>query len=213
MSLYMPMVHMPTRVFLLRHAESADATVFHGAESDIELSERGRRQAAAVAAVLAELPLEIVVSSAMRRARATAEAIAAAARVPHELEPRLHERRVGILSRKPFDTGGIWADTLARWSRGEADYAHEGAESWHELRARLLPAWHDVVARHLGRTLAVVAHGIVCKVILLELFPEYSWQTIGSIRNAAVTELEYDGAAWRLLRLDDLPPGVARARA
>src|SRR5437016_3429128 len=36
---------MPTRVLLLRHAETADPTIFHGAESDVGLSERGRRQA------------------------------------------------------------------------------------------------------------------------------------------------------------------------
>src|SRR4051812_13317991 len=57
-----------TRVFLLRHAESADPTVFHGAESDVGLSERGERQAHAVAAVLAAHRPTAVVSSAMRRA-------------------------------------------------------------------------------------------------------------------------------------------------
>lgn len=38
-----------TRVWLLRHGESANPTVFHGAESDIDLGERGRRQAALLA--------------------------------------------------------------------------------------------------------------------------------------------------------------------
>jgi len=199
-----------TRLFLLRHAESADPTVFHGAESDVELSERGRRQAAALAQALATERIDAIVSSAMRRARETAAAIAARVHAPHEIEPALHERRVGILSRRPFATGGIWTDTLARWTRGESHYAHEGAESWDDLRARLLPAWQRVIDRHAGRTLAVVAHGIVCKVILLELFPEYTWETIGSIRNAALTELELTADGWRLLRLDDLPESVAR---
>ena len=40
---------MPTRVLLLRHAETATPHLFHGAESDVGLSERGRRQADAVA--------------------------------------------------------------------------------------------------------------------------------------------------------------------
>jgi probable phosphoglycerate mutase len=199
---------MPTRVFLLRHAESADPTVFHGAESDIELSERGRRQAEAIARVLHAYPLEAVVSSEMRRAWATARAIAAAAGVPHHVQSRLHERRVGILSGKPFDHGGIWADTVSRWARGETAHAHDGAESLDDLRARVLPAWRGLVAEHAGRTIAVVAHGVVCKVILLELFPEYTWETIGSIRNVAVTELEHDGGLWRLVRLDDLPAQV-----
>ena len=47
---------MTTRVFLLRHAESADPTVFHGYESDVDLSERGVRQAEAIAAASKACP-------------------------------------------------------------------------------------------------------------------------------------------------------------
>jgi hypothetical protein len=34
----------PSRVLLLRHAETASPNVFHGAESDVGLSERGLRE-------------------------------------------------------------------------------------------------------------------------------------------------------------------------
>ena len=200
---------MPTRVYLLRHAESADPTVVHGAESDVDLSERGLRQAAAAARVLAGAGLEAVVSSAMRRARRTAERIAAAAQAPHTIEPLLHERRVGILSGRPFGYQGLWAETVRRWSAGASAYAHDGAESLDDLRARLLPAWQRIIEAHAERTIAVVAHGVVCKVILLHLFPHTTWESIGSIRNAAVTELEHDGGRWRLHRLDDLPAEIA----
>jgi hypothetical protein len=54
-----------------------------------------------------------------------------------------------------------------------------------------------------------VAHGVVCKVMLLELFPQYTWETIGSIRNVALTELEHDEGGWRLVRLDELPRELA----
>jgi probable phosphoglycerate mutase len=197
------------RIFLLRHAESADPTVFHGAESDVGLSPAGERQAAAIAGVLAGHGLDAVVSSAMRRAALTARPIAAAAGVPHLLEPLLHERRVGILGGKPFGAGGIWADTQRRWSRGEADYAHEGAESWIALRDRIVPAWEQIVAAHAGKTVAVVAHGIVCKVVLLHLFPHFTWETIGSTRNVALNELQHADAGWTLVRRDELPIAVS----
>src|SRR5581483_8043170 len=70
---------MMTRVFLLRHAETANPLVFHGAESDVALSPRGQRQAEAVARVLAGDRPDVVISSAMRRARDTAVPIARAA--------------------------------------------------------------------------------------------------------------------------------------
>src|SRR5437773_2716437 len=122
---------VPTRVFVLRHGESADPTVFHGAESDVGLSERGRRQAAAVAPVLAALKPAAVVSSAMRRAVDTAAPIAAACGLELRREPDLHERRVGSLSGTPHGgQDGVWPETLRRWVAGETAYAPDGAESF-----------------------------------------------------------------------------------
>ena len=195
-----------TRIFLLRHAESADPTVFHGAESDTDLSPRGYRQAEVIADTLLPERLELVISSAMRRARLTAAAIARVCGVPHHEEPLLHERRVGILSGKPFDHEGIWPETARRWTAGETSYAHAGAESFDEIRRRVLPVWERIVGEHAGRRLAIVAHGVVCKVIVISLFPHYDWTTVGSVRNAAITELVHDGRQWQLPRLDWLPP-------
>lgn len=198
-----------TRVYLLRHAESADPTVFHGAESDVDLSPRGYLQAAAIAEYLAARRPDLVVSSAMRRARMTAAPIAAACRVPHELEPQLHERRVGALSGTSFtSTEGLWPATLARWMNGETHFAPDGAESFDDIRARVLPAWQRITEANVGRTLVVVAHGIVCKVLLLTLLPggtAADWVRLGPIRNVAVNELRSDGVGWSAERIGDLP--------
>src|SRR5947209_2379882 len=88
---------VPTRVLLLRHGESADPTVFHGAESDVGLSPRGQRQAEAVATFLAAFRPILLVSSAMRRALDTAAPIARACGLSVQVESLLHERRVGAL--------------------------------------------------------------------------------------------------------------------
>ena len=71
-----------TRVFLLRHAQTANPDVFHGAESDVSLSDKGRQQAEAVAEVLAARQPHVIVASAMRRAQETAEPIARACGLP-----------------------------------------------------------------------------------------------------------------------------------
>ncbi len=196
---------MSMQVFLLRHAESAVPNVFHGYESDVDLSERGVRQAEAIAAVLAEERPEVVVSSAMIRARRTAESIARVCGVSHEIEPLLHERKVGILSGQPFADNEIWAETLRRWSAGESAYAHEGAESLDELRDRLVPAWQRIAKRHEGRRIVIVAHGIVCKVLIANLIPGQTWANLGPTRNVAVHELRADGASWTLARFGWLP--------
>lgn len=199
----------PTRVFLLRHAESAVPNVFHGAESDVDLSPRGRRQAAAIAEVLARFQPAVIVSSAMRRACETARPIAARCGVPHLLEPLLHERRVAGLSGLPYADNDIWHETARRWSAGETNYAHEGAETFDDIRNRVVPAWERIIDQHAGNSLVVVAHGIVCKVLLLSLFSEWNWTGLGPIGNVAVTELLRDGPSWTALRVNDLPAEIA----
>jgi broad specificity phosphatase PhoE len=204
---------VPTRVFVLRHGESADPTVFHGAESDVGLSERGRKQAEAVAPLLAGHAPAAVVSSAMRRARDTAAPIAAACGLPVLLEPQLHERRVGALSGTPFGgREGVWPDTLRRWIAGETSFAPRGAESFDDIRDRVLPVWERLTRAYDGRCLVVVAHGVVCKVLFLSLLPGLSpadWHRLGPIRNAALTELEGTDGHWQSRRLNELPAEVA----
>jgi 2,3-bisphosphoglycerate-dependent phosphoglycerate mutase len=205
---------MPTRILLLRHAQSADPSVFHGAESDIGLSPLGGRQAELAAVYLASLRPDAVVSSGMRRAIDTATPIALACGKALGLEPDLHERRVGpmsgMIAQQTHD--GPWPTTLRRWLAGETGYAPEGAESFDAIRDRVLPVWHRLAERHAGRTVVVVAHGVVCKVLLLSLLPGLGiadWTEMGPIHNVAIHELtRQDGGAWHAERVNDLPYDV-----
>lgn len=197
---------MPTRIYLLRHAESADPTVFHGAESDIGLSERGQRHADEVAKHLATLRPDVIISSAMRRARDSAAPIASACGLPLLQEPDLHERRVGALSGTTFKgTDGIWPDTLSRWMAGQTEFAPPGAESFADVRRRVVPVFKRVAATHHGKNVVIVAHGVVCKVLLISLLKGYSpadWNRIGPIRNLSVSELLNDGNGWQAVRVN-----------
>ncbi len=209
---------LPERVFLTRHAETATPAVFHGAESDIGLSDLGRRQATAAAGWFAERELTVVVSSAMTRARDTAAPIAAACGVPHVIVPELHERRVGALGGTAFDhLTGPWADTIARWVAGDMDYTTPAAESFADLQARLLPAWQRLVEAYPGGRPLVVAHGVVCKVLLLSLLPEWDvsggWTRIGRVSNLSVSELVPRGGGWAAGQLLAVPPPVAALTA
>jgi broad specificity phosphatase PhoE len=204
---------LSTRVFLLRHAETANPNVFHGAESDVGLSERGRCQAERLAPVLAEARPAAVITSAMRRAVDTAAAIAAACGLTLHIEPDLHERRVGALSgTSTLGKEGAWPDTLRRWVAGETGYAPPGAESFDTIRARVLPVWRRLTRDHHGRTLVLVAHGIVIRVLLLSELPGLGpgdWHQLGPIRNLAVNELLWTGAAWEAVRLNEVPACLA----
>jgi broad specificity phosphatase PhoE len=195
---------MATRVFLLRHGETADPLVFHGAESDVGLSERGRRQADAAAAALAPFTPTQVTSSAMVRARDTAGPIARACGLEQRIEPALHERAVGALSGTPtHGSDGVWPETLRRWVAGDTAYAPPGAESFDAIRDRVLPVWEQLTAERPYETQVVVAHGVVCKVLLVTLLPGHSvadWPRLGPVPNVGITELVWEGE-WQAARL------------
>jgi broad specificity phosphatase PhoE len=204
-------------VWLARHAETATPTLFHGAESDVELGAHGHRQAAAAVGWFAARKPTAVVSSAMKRAVQTAAPIAAGCGVPHVLEPLLHERRVGSLSGKSRGEGdAIWEQTLAHWLAGDTGYALPDMESFDAIRARTLPVFERVVGAHRGGRVVIVCHGVVCKVLLLSLLRNRTaadWVKIGTARNLAVSELVPDEGSWRARELLLVPPAVARVNA
>lgn len=204
-----------TRVLLLRHAETARPDVFHGFESDVDLGPRGYRQAEALATVVAAHRPAALVSSNMLRARRTADAISRASRLPVQIEPLLHERKVGDMQGTPVGSeSGGWPDTLARWVAGETWHAPAGTESFDQIRERVLPVWDRVTLENQGETLVVVAHGIVCRVILLSILDGYNsadWPRLGRIANASVSEVVGSGRSWRAVRIGHVPDEVRNA--
>jgi probable phosphoglycerate mutase len=203
----------PECVWLLRHAETATPQLFHGAESDIGLSDRGRLQAAALADWFTDLRPTVAASSAMSRAVATAAPVAAKLGLRHHVEPTLHERRVGEFSGREFgEVEARWRETLEHWTAGDTAFTTPGAESYDDLRTRLLAAWRAVTAAHLGERLVIVAHGIVCKVLLLELLGcgPAGWEALGKVPNVAVSTLTPMAAGYAVSELFVVPEPVLR---
>lgn len=210
----MPHEKRMTKVWLCRHAETAVPNVFHGYESDVDLSEHGRQQAAAAVDWFHELRPTAVVSSGMLRAMETARVIAARCQVPHSIEEKLHERRVGVLGGTSYaHAHGPWAETERRWTAGEIGHTTEGAESYAELADRLVPAFNRAIESHPDGKIVVVAHGIVCKVLLLSLLKGWGprkWAELGNCLNLSVSELEkHSDGSWLANTLLQVPPPVA----
>jgi broad specificity phosphatase PhoE len=148
----------------------------------------------------------------MRRALDTAALIGRACGLTVRVEPDLHERRVGALSGTPFRADGVWPQTLRRWVAGDTGYAPPGAESFDAIRARVLPVWERLTEGHAGQTLVIVAHGVVCKVLLLSVLPGRTaadWERLGPFRNVAISDLVRAGATWQAQRVNEVPAGVA----
>jgi probable phosphoglycerate mutase len=153
--------------YLIRHGESvSNAAGRVQGQEDVELSATGLAQAQSVAVWSRSLlestngpPVEELWSSPLRRARETAEAIAAATGLPLHIDEQLRELHAGIFQ------GHLWADLearfpdeVARWRSGDADYAIPGGESRAQLAARGRAVLENLAARS-ARGMIVVAHG------------------------------------------------------
>ena len=148
-------------LYVVRHAdavpESQESFTIYDDYEAHPLSARGRAQAAAVAKRFAELDVIAVYSSPIRRARETAEAIAAAAGVPVRDEPGVREIAIG-----PVDDAMQLRERLA-WlamiaMRDGSWDGIPGTETSTEVRTRVLGALDAIATRHPGERVVVVSH-------------------------------------------------------
>ena len=188
---------MPTTTLhFVRHGETEynRQRIVQGSGIDAALNATGRAQARAVARRLAEVPLDAIYVSTLRRAIETAEEIAAAhGSVPVHQLGDLQEMAWGIYEGRPAspETNAAFADISARWRRGEFDYQIEGGESILDVQARGQRAVTHMLEQHPGETVLVVTHGRFLRVLLSTLLDEYGLERMHEIAhsNTAVNTL------------------------
>ena len=146
---------------VVRHADAvpeADETftIYDDYEAH-PLSARGRAQALAVAERFTDLGIAAVYASAIRRARETAEAIAAVAGVDVRTETELREISIG--STDDSMTLGARLAWLAMVALRDGSWTDiPGTEPSVQVRARMLNTLDAIAARHGGERVAVVSH-------------------------------------------------------
>ena len=163
-----------TLVLLVRHGlTGATGSVLAGRTPGIPLDDRGREQAAALAARLASVPLDAIVTSPVQRCRETADAIAAA-RNGHPVavteDEQFAEVRYGDWTGKPLRR-------LVRDPLWRAVQAHPSAvrfpgadgEAMADVQHRAVRAIRDWNTR-LGRDAVylICSHGDVIKSVIAD---------------------------------------------
>ena len=150
-----------TRIIAIRHGETAwnVATRIQG-QLDIELNARGRWQAAQVAQALQGEPVQAVYASDLKRAWATAEAIAQASAAGLTAHTGLRERGFGEFEGQTHaDIEATWPHHALQWRRREPDWAPPGGESLTALRERIRRTVDELAGAHVGQQIVLVAHG------------------------------------------------------
>lgn len=178
----------PTTFYFVRHGQSEGnaARVFTG-QTDSPLTERGRQQAAAVAEELAKVRFDRIVSSDLSRTRDTAEVIAKPHGLPVEVVPALREIDVGERTGKDFDETAA----LPGWN-DDGFVAWPGGETLDQVLARTLGAIDRLTRESPGKTILVVGHGGVNRILLshfLGILPKLD-RTPGGNTNISVVHTD-----------------------
>jgi broad specificity phosphatase PhoE len=190
-----------TRVLLLRHAETSAPGFFHGSESDVGLGPVGFEQARRVADRIAAERPDAVYSSGMRRAVETARPIAEASGLPLLMIEGLRERRMGPMSGMARSAGwSTYEETKDHWIAGRLDFTHEGGESFAAIRDRATSAFLGLLASERDKTVVVVAHGVLNRVLLTSLLEGYTPANFDRvpIDFVGVHDVRWDGSILRL---------------
>ena len=178
----------PTTFYFVRHGESEGnaARIFTG-QTDSPLTARGRQQAAVVAQELANVRFDRIVSSDLSRTRDTAAAIAKHHGIAVEVVPELREIDVGDRTGKTFDE----IKGLPSWN-DDGFVAWPGGETLEQVLARTLGAVERLTRESPGKTILIVGHGGVNRILLshfLGILPKLD-RTPGGNTNISVVHTD-----------------------
>jgi probable phosphoglycerate mutase len=194
------------RIYLMRHAdvEYFDAAGRAHRPATVPLTELGRQQAQAAAAALAEVPFDLVITSGLLRTEQTARLILAERTVTLEGEPRLREIETGRMSEWAAVSPEMVMRTVLGALPGDLrpESAFLAGETFASLARRVEEAWAALLARSDWRTVLVVAHGVVNRMILTLLLGA-PLGALGKLEQDAccVNLVEMDAAGTPLVRL------------
>jgi probable phosphoglycerate mutase len=158
----------PTRMLLVRHGSTDLSGLRYSGRVDPELNGKGLAQARALGARFAELAAEhpVVVSSPLKRAVATAVAIAEATGTDLRTDDGLLETDFGQWEGRTFaEVKQHWKAERKAW-RTDSSVGPPGGESVNQVARRVRAARDRLLAAYPGRTVVVVSHVTPIKLLL-----------------------------------------------
>ena len=170
-----------TSIYLVRHGQTAwnKEEIFRG-RTDIPLDETGLKQAELVGQYFKGMEIHGIYSSSLSRAWETAQKIA-----------QFHDLKVQPLQGIIDMSFGNWegrphqeiresdSKTYRQWVETPHLVRLPGGESLDDVRVRAMAAMEEVIRNHPGKTLVLVSHRVICKVLIcaiLGLDNSHFWQ-------------------------------------
>lgn len=158
-----------TRVYLIRHGQVAgfDQPRYNG-HNDVALTDYGVGQYHDLKERLSAKKIAACYSSDLSRCTIGAGIICKPISIKPILNSKLRELNIGIWE------GLTWQDIQARWPEqwqarlaDLVNYRVPQGENLLDVAARVMPVMEEIVERHRGEEVLVVAHGGVNRIVLL----------------------------------------------
>jgi 2,3-bisphosphoglycerate-dependent phosphoglycerate mutase len=185
------------KLLLLRHTESEwNAIGVWSGITDVELSDKGRNDCAAVARALDELGITIAVAvyTDQKRTKQTLDGVSVATvltEAQHVLEPGFNERNYGKYTgmnkwQVKVELGEAQFNALRRgWN-----VSFENGETLKQVYERVVPAYETTVLPQLraGKNVLVVAHGNSLRALMkhLDAIPDEKIEELEMLMNQVV---------------------------
>lgn len=197
-----------TEFFFVRHGRTdGNVRKVLVGRTDISLDALGCRQAIAVAEHFAKaVPPDVIVTSPLKRARETAQAIADRLSLPVEIEDDLAELNFGSYEGWSFDDIIAHEPEFAAQFRDiEIDAHWPGGERLSAFHNRVRSVVDTLAIRYASHTAIVVAHGGVLGSLVSQLLntPPNDWARY-QLHNCSVTHLVIGENRSMLHRLNDV---------
>ncbi|MGH3969217.1 MAG: histidine phosphatase family protein [Mycobacterium sp.] len=196
-----------TRIHLVRHGEVYNPDgVLYGRLPGFRLSDKGNRQAQAVADALADCDVVAVIASPLQRAQETAAPIAGRYDLPVDTDADLIESTNILQGRGVSPGDGAWRDPLVWWHLRNP-FTPSWGEPYAQIAARMTTAVDKARARAAGHEAVCVSHQLPIWTLRLHLTGRrlWHWPTRRRCAVASVTSLVYDGD--RLVDVQYSEPG------
>ena len=134
-------------------------------KTDIELNEEGIEQAKEARKILEEYPIDMIVSSTLKRARKTAEIINESKKVPVLFKDVLEERGFGEFEGKTREEiqDEIWTSEIL--DNYNLNKQYKGVETIQELCSRVWNLIDELKENYTDKNILLVTHGGVTRAI------------------------------------------------
>ncbi len=177
-------------VIFLRHGQAKNniERILTGRTPNIPLTEKGIEQAKKTAKFLEQMNITAIYSSPIERAKHTAEIVAQHNSLDVTIDERLIELDMGKFTGVPYDDiFTSHGNVFMKFYNGELEIAHNGVETFAEVKKRILSIVDHVVEKHPDQNVVLVTHMDPIKAMLstvVDLTPTNLFELI--IANASL---------------------------